>query len=60
MNRPSFKTFLGVLWKWLVIHVPAMISFNFDTKVDRAFKILVWSAVCVPKFVLCFFTYLIK
>ena len=25
-----------------MIHVPAMISSNFDTKVDRAFKILVF------------------
>ena len=26
-----------------MIHVPAMISPNFDTKVDRAFKILVFA-----------------
>ena len=26
-----------------MIHVPAMISSNFDTKVDRAFKILVFT-----------------
>ena len=26
-----------------MIHVPAMISSNFDTKVDQAFKILVFT-----------------
>ena len=26
-----------------MIHVPAMISSNFDTKVDRAFKIFVFT-----------------
>ena len=26
-----------------MIHVPAIISSNFDTKVDRAFKILVFT-----------------
>ena len=26
-----------------MIHVPAMISSNFDTKVDRAFKMLVFT-----------------
>ena len=32
-----------ILCKLTLIHVPAMILSNFDTKIDRAFKILVFT-----------------